>query len=143
MVTTTCRYGIPGVSASEFEEVFKLNQPELLAQQPDVLFHLVTLLSPSILQRHGIPVHSILQHAGEFVITFPNAYHGGFNCGVNAAEVCDCSLACLSSSPAHASVRTVAYCCPLHILHLSMQSQLKGCLFSLAFDMACSQICRS
>jgi [histone H3]-trimethyl-L-lysine4 demethylase len=68
--------------------VFKLNQPELCAQQPDVLFHLVTLLSPTILKRHNIPVHSILQHAGEFVITFPNAYHGGFNCGVNAAEVC-------------------------------------------------------
>lgn len=81
------RYGIPAASASDFEETFKRSKPALFAQQPDVLFHLVTLLSPRILQRHAVPVHKVLQHAGEFVITFPNAYHGGFNHGVNAAEV--------------------------------------------------------
>jgi hypothetical protein len=50
------------VPASDFEVVFKLTQPELCAQQPGVFFHLVTLLSPTILKRHSIPVHSILQH---------------------------------------------------------------------------------
>ena len=83
---TACRYGVPSSAASEFESTFKACQPDLCANQPDVLFHLVTMLSPRRLVKHGVPVHSCLQNAGEFVITFPNAYHGGFNCGVNAAE---------------------------------------------------------
>lgn len=81
-----CRYGVPSSAASDFEATFKACQPDLCAHQPDVLFHLVTMLSPRRLMKHSIPVHSVTQAAGEFVITFPNAYHGGFNCGVNAAE---------------------------------------------------------
>ena len=80
------RYGIPAAAASDFEEAFKRCKPDLFQHQPDVLFHLVTMLSPRLLRQNAVPVHSCLQNAGEFVITFPNAYHGGFNHGVNAAE---------------------------------------------------------
>jgi hypothetical protein len=34
----------------------------------------------------GVPVCRTDQHAGEFVITFPRAYHAGFNQGYNFAE---------------------------------------------------------
>lgn len=34
----------------------------------------------------GVPVFRTDQHAGEFVVTFPRAYHAGFNQGYNFAE---------------------------------------------------------
>ncbi|XP_022745077.1 putative lysine-specific demethylase JMJ16 isoform X2 [Durio zibethinus] len=46
----------------------------------------VTQLSPSILKSEGAPVYRCVQNAGEFVLTFPRAYHAGFNCGFNCAE---------------------------------------------------------
>ena len=46
----------------------------------------VTQLSPSVLKSEGVPVYRVVQKAGEFVLTFPRAYHAGFNCGFNCAE---------------------------------------------------------
>ena len=46
----------------------------------------VTQLSPSILKSEGVPVYRCVQNAGEFVLTFPRAYHAGFNCGFNCTE---------------------------------------------------------
>lgn len=46
--------------------------------QPDLLFQLLSMVSPRVLRQHGVPVYSATQAAGEFVVTFPNAYHGGF-----------------------------------------------------------------
>ncbi|URE33966.1 lysine-specific demethylase JMJ14-like [Musa troglodytarum] len=46
----------------------------------------VTQLSPSVLKSEGIPVYRAVQNPGEFVLTFPRAYHSGFNCGFNCAE---------------------------------------------------------
>ncbi|XP_027329808.1 lysine-specific demethylase 5B isoform X2 [Abrus precatorius] len=60
--------------------------PDLFDAQPDLLFQLVTMLNPSVLQENGVPVYSILQEPGNFVITFPRSYHGGFNLGLNCAE---------------------------------------------------------
>ncbi|CAJ1938260.1 unnamed protein product [Sphenostylis stenocarpa] len=52
----------------------------------DFFFEQVTQLSPSILKSEGVPVYRTVQNSGEFVVTFPRAYHCGFNCGFNCAE---------------------------------------------------------
>ncbi|MCH99880.1 putative lysine-specific demethylase JMJ14-like, partial [Trifolium medium] len=46
----------------------------------------VTQFSPSILKSEGVPVYRTVQSSGQFVITFPRAYHCGFSCGFNCAE---------------------------------------------------------
>jgi JmjC domain, hydroxylase len=46
----------------------------------------VTQFSPSLLKQEGVPVYRSVQREGEFVITFPRAYHAGFNSGFNCAE---------------------------------------------------------
>jgi histone demethylase JARID1 len=60
--------------------------PELFSKTPDLLHHLVTIMNPSILIHDGVPVVKTNQQAGEFVVTFPRAYHAGFNHGFNFAE---------------------------------------------------------
>ncbi|KAJ7973550.1 lysine-specific demethylase JMJ18 [Quillaja saponaria] len=79
-------YGVPGKDACKLEEVMKKHLPELFKEQPDLLHKLVTQLSPSILKSEGVPVFRCVQNPGEFVLTFPRAYHSGFNCGFNCAE---------------------------------------------------------
>ncbi|XP_042375263.1 lysine-specific demethylase JMJ18-like isoform X1 [Zingiber officinale] len=79
-------YGIPGIDAVKLEDAMKKHLPELFEEQPDLLHELVTQLSPSILKAEGVPVYRAIQKSGEFVLTFPRAYHSGFNCGFNCAE---------------------------------------------------------
>lgn len=79
-------YGVPGSKAELFEETMKSAAPELFQSQPDLLHQLVTIMNPNILMNAGVPVFRTDQHAGEFVVTFPRAYHAGFNQGYNFAE---------------------------------------------------------
>uniref|UniRef100_A0A803U1R7 [histone H3]-trimethyl-L-lysine(4) demethylase n=1 Tax=Anolis carolinensis TaxID=28377 RepID=A0A803U1R7_ANOCA len=79
-------YGAPGYAAEQLEEVMKKLAPELFESQPDLLHQLVTIMNPNTLMSHGVPIYRTNQCAGEFVITFPRAYHSGFNQGFNFAE---------------------------------------------------------
>uniref|UniRef100_A0A1J3IFB5 Putative lysine-specific demethylase JMJ16 n=1 Tax=Noccaea caerulescens TaxID=107243 RepID=A0A1J3IFB5_NOCCA len=79
-------YGVAGKDAVKLEEAMRKHLPDLFEEQPDLLHKLVTQLSPAKLKAAGVPVHRCVQHAGEFVLTFPRAYHAGFNCGFNCAE---------------------------------------------------------
>ncbi|KAF5403943.1 hypothetical protein PHET_02650 [Paragonimus heterotremus] len=79
-------YGVPTDSADAFEAAMRAEVPELFEVSPDLLHHITTMLSPSKIQAHGVPVYRLDQLAGEFVITFPRAYHAGFNQGFNFAE---------------------------------------------------------
>lgn len=79
-------YGIPGADAERFEQAMRQAVPELFETQPDLLFQLVTLLPPGQLKKAGVNVYALDQRAGQFVITFPQAYHAGFNHGFNFNE---------------------------------------------------------
>ncbi|XP_021966599.1 lysine-specific demethylase lid isoform X2 [Folsomia candida] len=79
-------YGVPGGKADQFEDAMKRAAPELFQSQPDLLHQLVTIMNPNILMNAGVPVFRMDQRAGEFIITFPRAYHAGFNQGYNFAE---------------------------------------------------------
>ena len=79
-------YGIPGGDAEAFEEAMRESIPELFEAQPDLLFQLVTLVPPDQLHRVGVNVCAVDQRAGQLVITFPQAYHAGFNHGFNFTE---------------------------------------------------------
>jgi histone demethylase JARID1 len=79
-------YGIPAEDADKFEKAMREAVPELFESQPDLLFQLVTLLTPEQLKKAGVRVYALDQRAGEFVITFPQAYHAGFNHGFNMNE---------------------------------------------------------
>ncbi|CAL8078546.1 unnamed protein product [Calicophoron daubneyi] len=79
-------YGVSRLYAEDFERAMRKHVPELFDQSPDLLHHITTNMNPNILQNEGVPVYRIDQHCGEFVITFPRAYHSGFNQGFNFAE---------------------------------------------------------
>uniref|UniRef100_A0A8C5NF69 [histone H3]-trimethyl-L-lysine(4) demethylase n=1 Tax=Gouania willdenowi TaxID=441366 RepID=A0A8C5NF69_GOUWI len=79
-------YGAPGYAAEHLESVMKKLAPELFESQPDLLHQLVTIMNPNTLMNNGVPIYRTNQCAGEFVITFPRAYHSGFNQGFNFAE---------------------------------------------------------
>lgn len=79
-------YGIPSKYAEKAEAVMKTSAKELFSGQPDLLHHIVTTMNPNVLQAHGIPVYRTDQQAGDFIVTFPRAYHAGFNQGYNLAE---------------------------------------------------------
>ncbi|KAF9814375.1 hypothetical protein IEO21_05109 [Rhodonia placenta] len=85
-------YSIPGADADKFEAAIRREAPDLFEVQPDLLFQLVTLMNPNRIRDAGVDVYACNQRAGEFVITFPKAYHAGFNHGLNFNEAVNFAL---------------------------------------------------
>uniref|UniRef100_H3D0F1 [histone H3]-trimethyl-L-lysine(9) demethylase n=1 Tax=Tetraodon nigroviridis TaxID=99883 RepID=H3D0F1_TETNG len=79
-------YCIPPEHGKRFERLAQGFFPGSSQICEAFLRHKMTLISPSILKKYGIPFDKITQEAGEFMITFPYAYHAGFNHGLNCAE---------------------------------------------------------
>lgn len=75
-------YGVPGADAEKMETVMKKMTPETRNLQSERLLHTSPMLNPGALLKENIPVYAIDQGPGEFVLTFPKAYHSGFNHGV-------------------------------------------------------------
>lgn len=57
-------YGVPSSAADSFEKVMKKSHPDLFKLNPDLLYSMVTMLSPFILAENNVPVFTTLQNAG-------------------------------------------------------------------------------
>eukprot|EP00041_Stephanoeca_diplocostata_P030793 m.940735 g.940735 ORF g.940735 m.940735 type:complete len:878 (-) comp23829_c0_seq6:544-3177(-) len=79
-------YGVPGFDAKKLEDAFRKHMPDEFRKRPLLLHDLVTMVSPVKLVADGIRVCQTQQLAGEFVVTFPQSYHGGFSYGFNCGE---------------------------------------------------------
>uniref|UniRef100_A0AAQ5ZBF7 [histone H3]-trimethyl-L-lysine(9) demethylase n=1 Tax=Amphiprion ocellaris TaxID=80972 RepID=A0AAQ5ZBF7_AMPOC len=79
-------YCVPPEHGKRLERLAKGFFPGSAQNCEAFLRHKMTLISPSILKKYGIPFEKITQEAGEFMVTFPYAYHAGFNHGFNCAE---------------------------------------------------------
>ncbi|XP_062219985.1 lysine-specific demethylase JMJ706-like isoform X2 [Phragmites australis] len=86
-------YGIPGSAASDFEKVARehVYDHEILSGEGenaafDFLLGKTTIFPPNILLHRRVPVYRAVQKPGEFVVTFPRAYHSGFSHGFNCGE---------------------------------------------------------
>lgn len=53
---------------------------------PGYMQHKIFLPSPDILRQYNIPFNTVTHKQGQFLITWPGAYHQGFNCNFNIAE---------------------------------------------------------
>ncbi|XP_060206392.1 lysine-specific demethylase JMJ13-like [Lycium barbarum] len=86
-------YGVPGHAALQFENFIRrhvYNEEILSENGVDGVFNILqektTMASPKILLQYDVPVYKAVQMPGEFVITFPRAYHSGFSHGFNCGE---------------------------------------------------------
>uniref|UniRef100_A0A3Q0QPJ8 Lysine-specific demethylase 4B n=1 Tax=Amphilophus citrinellus TaxID=61819 RepID=A0A3Q0QPJ8_AMPCI len=79
-------YAIPPEHGKRLERLATGFFPSSIKGCEAFLRHKMTLISPSVLKKYGIPFDKITQEAGEFMITFPYGYHAGFNHGFNCAE---------------------------------------------------------
>lgn len=79
-------YGVPGKFASKFEAVIRGIVMDSFRDQPNLLYCMTTQMSPELLSNSGVPVYRMIQQPGEFILTFPKAFHAGFSYGFNIAE---------------------------------------------------------
>ena len=95
------RYGVPGGSSGKFEDVVRKFLSQTIKKIPDLLHHMNTQFSPSLLRAADVPVYQLRQNPGEFVVTFPQAFHAGFSYGFNVGEAVNFANTCapLAYSP--------------------------------------------
>jgi len=79
-------YAVGQHDAERFAQFAKSRFPDAAHQCPNFLQHKMSVISPEILRAHGFHVTECIQEAGDIMLTFPAAYHCGFNHGFNVAE---------------------------------------------------------
>lgn len=75
-----------GLGAARFEAAMRSAAPHLFEANPGLFYHLTTMISPDELSARGAEIYRAVQKPGQYIVTFPQAYHGGFSTGFNCAE---------------------------------------------------------
>lgn len=128
-------YGVPRDAAVAFEEVVRVHGygGEI---NPLVTFAILgektTVMSPEVFISAGVPCCRLVQNAGEFVVTFPRAYHTGFSHGFNCGEAANIATPEWLRVAKEAAIRRASLNYPPMVSH-----------FQLLYDLAlalCSRI---
>ncbi|ESQ45713.1 hypothetical protein EUTSA_v10010068mg [Eutrema salsugineum] len=116
-------YGVPKDAAVAFEEVVRVHGygGEL---NPLVTFSTLgdktTVMSPEVFVKAGIPCCRLVQNPGEFVVTFPRAYHSGFSHGFNCGEASNIATPEWLRIAKDAAIRRAAINYPPMVSHLQL-----------------------
>ncbi|KAK2968252.1 hypothetical protein RJ640_030302, partial [Escallonia rubra] len=116
-------YGVPRDAAVAFEEVVRVHGygGEI---NPIVTFATLgertTVMSPEVLLSAGIPCCRLVQNAGEFVVTFPRAYHSGFSHGFNCGEAANIATPEWLRVAKDAAIRRASINCPPMVSHIQL-----------------------
>ncbi|CAK9172593.1 unnamed protein product [Ilex paraguariensis] len=127
-------YGVPREAAVAFEEVIRVHGygGEI---NPLVTFatlgEKITVMSPEVLLSAGVPCCRLVQNPGEFVVTFPRAYHSGFSHGFNCGEAANIATPEWLRVAKDAAIRRASINCPPMVSH-----------FQLLYDLALSLCAR-
>ncbi|ERN13745.1 lysine-specific demethylase REF6 [Amborella trichopoda] len=128
-------YGVPRDAAFAFEEVIRAHGYGGQVN-PLVAFAMLgektTVMSPQVLIDAGVPCCRLVQNAGEFVVTFPRAYHSGFSHGFNCGEAANIATPEWLRVAKDAAIRRASINYPpmvshiqlLHALALSFHSRI-------------------
>lgn len=79
-------YAVPESYRDKFDRAVKEKCTLLFKQDPNILFDVTTMISPAYLLSKGIKIYKTLQRQGEYIVTYPGSYHGGFSTGLNIGE---------------------------------------------------------
>ena len=79
-------YFVPPSGRAAFERAAAALYPQDRNSCSEYLRHKESMFAPHLLEKRGVPVVRVVQRPGDYVLTFPGAYHSGFNTGFNIAE---------------------------------------------------------
>lgn len=79
-------YSIPPQSCYEFGRALYQLTPDLFIKDQNLIHQLTCLMSPYDPVLSKVKCYKAIQYPGEFIITFPQCYHSGFNTGYNFNE---------------------------------------------------------
>ena len=79
-------FGVPEDHRERFEKAAKEKNFLLFKKDPNILLDINTMIYPGYLKQQNVKVYKTLQMPGEYILTFPGAYHAGFSTGINVGE---------------------------------------------------------